>query len=328
MRTIEASGPNGVSRRDFLTSAGVAAGVVAAATLVPELAHADEPATAVPDSENPKMKMFNGVELAQGHVVHDPALCSGCRTCEIVCTMAHEGYASSERSRIQWTKNVMDACITDIMTCKQCAGAECVAVCPSQALSVDLETGARVINEELCVGCQLCLNACPVVPPRIRYDAVTNTCFKCDLCGGDPQCVKFCPTGALAASWVETGKSDAEKSIFEVEMTGDAAAWAHMELSSLSIADGGSGAVANGVLWTSHATLFNIVQGLFDITGELYDAAGNKIADSANTAHIEIPEMSSGEFSLEFAGAKAADVARALIKVVGTNVTNTPGQEG
>jgi ferredoxin len=31
----------------------------------------------------------------------------------------------------------------------------------------------------------------------IRLDDDTQFPLKCDLCGGDPQCVKFCPTEAL-----------------------------------------------------------------------------------------------------------------------------------
>jgi Fe-S-cluster-containing hydrogenase component 2 len=31
----------------------------------------------------------------------------------------------------------------------------------------------------------------------IRLDEDTQFPLKCDLCGGDPQCVKFCPTEAL-----------------------------------------------------------------------------------------------------------------------------------
>ena len=29
------------------------------------------------------------------------------------------------------------------------------------------------------------------------YNPDTHKAFKCDLCGGDPACVKSCPTGAL-----------------------------------------------------------------------------------------------------------------------------------
>ena len=62
-----------------------------------------------------------------------------------------------------------------------------------------------LVRTERCVGCQTCLNACVFAPvaSRIKYNPETNTCFKCDLCGGDPMCVKRCPLGASQLSWEE-----------------------------------------------------------------------------------------------------------------------------
>jgi len=31
----------------------------------------------------------------------------------------------------------------------------------------------------------------------IRYDSDRKQVIKCEFCDGDPQCVRFCPTGAL-----------------------------------------------------------------------------------------------------------------------------------
>lgn len=31
----------------------------------------------------------------------------------------------------------------------------------------------------------------------MRYDTARHRVFKCELCGGDPQCVKLCPQEAL-----------------------------------------------------------------------------------------------------------------------------------
>jgi Fe-S-cluster-containing hydrogenase component 2 len=31
----------------------------------------------------------------------------------------------------------------------------------------------------------------------MNFNAAKGIAFKCDLCGGDPQCVKFCWTGAI-----------------------------------------------------------------------------------------------------------------------------------
>jgi carbon-monoxide dehydrogenase iron sulfur subunit len=45
------------------------------------------------------------------------------------------------------------------------------------------------------VRCRLCIPACPF--GNIALDASTSLIVKCDLCGGNPICAQFCPTGAL-----------------------------------------------------------------------------------------------------------------------------------
>lgn len=318
----------GVSRRNFLTGAGIVAGGVAAATILPKVAHADEPQAAPLPGDTGESKVWEGTKLAQGRVVHNPDICSGCRTCEIVCSVYHDGKASSSRSRLQWSKNVMDACITDIYTCRQCAGPECVAVCPSGALSIDEQTGARVIDEETCVGCRLCEGACPVTPSMIRYDEKANTCFKCDLCGGDPQCVKFCPTGALAASWDMPSAEEEVDTFWEIELAGDAKTFAHVEKPTLVLTDVSGGIQFDGIVWTSHATQFNIIMATFDATAELFDKNGNSVGTSDSSAHMEIPEMQSAEFTLNIpTSSKVADLGHVVLHIDSAYVTNAPGQE-
>lgn len=175
---------SGSSRRDFLKfGGGILTGAVVAAagagvgvSVVNNVNHEDTP------------------KKAMGHIVSDPRKCAGCRTCVAVCSLSHEGICGPMYSRIkiiQPSQNIFD---TQIITCHQCDSANCLAACPTGALHVDDTTGARVINQKKCVGCQLCVKACPQYPNSPIYvDKVTGTCFKCDLCGGDPQCVKFCP---------------------------------------------------------------------------------------------------------------------------------------
>ena len=138
------------------------------------------------------------VVRSKGHIIAHPDICAGCRTCEVVCSLYKEGISNPELSRIHVLKDELDGYRCEPLPCRQCVRPECLLVCPTNALHVDATTGARVIDEKTCNGCQLCIKACVFTPPRIRFNARTNVCFKCDLCGGDPQCVKFCPTGAIA----------------------------------------------------------------------------------------------------------------------------------
>ncbi|TES85317.1 4Fe-4S dicluster domain-containing protein, partial [Candidatus Aerophobetes bacterium] len=63
------------------------------------------------------------------------------------------------------------------------------------AISRNEETGAMVIAPNLCIGCKMCVIVCPLAGCLINPHG--GTIMKCDLCGGDPQCVKYCEFGAL-----------------------------------------------------------------------------------------------------------------------------------
>ena len=72
--------------------------------------------------------------------------------------------------------------------------------CPVNAIAIEPATGAKVVLEDVCVGCHLCTIACP-------YGTVftlpgTNKASKCNLCGGNPACATACPTGAI--EWAES----------------------------------------------------------------------------------------------------------------------------
>jgi Fe-S-cluster-containing hydrogenase component 2 len=41
----------------------------------------------------------------------------------------------------------------------------------------------------------MCVLAC--LHGNIHFDGEADVSRKCDLCGGDPVCVRFCPSGAL-----------------------------------------------------------------------------------------------------------------------------------
>ncbi|MFC2021300.1 4Fe-4S dicluster domain-containing protein [Chloroflexota bacterium] len=131
---------------------------------------------------------------AIGHISFNPERCSGCMTCMAVCSLYHEGAVCPDLSRIQVIAPYLKIFEVNGYTCKQCDYPECLYACPQDAIYVDEKTGARVIKEENCTGCKLCIKACPLYPNTpIRYNTERNVVSKCDLCDGNPQCVKFCP---------------------------------------------------------------------------------------------------------------------------------------
>ena len=116
--------------------------------------------------------------------------CVGCRICELVCSLRHFEAINPRRARIR-VYRLEDR--DRIETCRFCTDPECVKACPTGAMH--LEEGRAVHDREKCVLCGSCLEACPI-PGSLQI--FEDELLKCDLCGGDPQCVKFCPTDALA----------------------------------------------------------------------------------------------------------------------------------
>jgi Fe-S-cluster-containing hydrogenase component 2 len=50
-------------------------------------------------------------------------------------------------------------------------------------------------NKNTCIRCKMCTVACPF--GNAFYDAASRSIIKCDMCKGDPECVRFCPNEAL-----------------------------------------------------------------------------------------------------------------------------------
>jgi len=127
-------------------------------------------------------------------VVVDYKLCTGCRICEMVCSLKREGVISDSSSRIR-VYSFPPGLDVPIL-CVQCERAPCVKVCPQQALVRDSETGAVIVDEEECTGCGACVKACPADAVFVHPDR--KVAVKCDLCGGKPECIEMCPSGALS----------------------------------------------------------------------------------------------------------------------------------
>jgi Fe-S-cluster-containing hydrogenase component 2 len=130
-----------------------------------------------------------------------PDKCTGCMQCELACSWVQTGTFQPARSVIR--VYVFDELASySPYTCFQCEEAWCMTTCPVNAITIHPDTGAKVVVDNLCVGCAVCTIACPY--GTVYYNPDTHKAFKCDLCGGDPACVKSCPTGAIEYAEVET----------------------------------------------------------------------------------------------------------------------------
>ncbi|MBV8209735.1 MAG: 4Fe-4S dicluster domain-containing protein [Burkholderiaceae bacterium] len=83
--------------------------------------------------------------------------------------------------------------------CNHCTHPACVQVCPTGA-SYKTADGVVLIDQEYCIGCQYCVQACPY--GARFFDPVKGVSEKCTWCyhritrGLQPACVEVCPVGA------------------------------------------------------------------------------------------------------------------------------------
>lgn len=112
-----------------------------------------------------------------------PKRCNNCKTCEAVCPNSAVNVINFE-----------EVSISVPVMCMQCEDAACMKVCPKDAISRD-ENGAVVPDPNKCIGCKICISACPM--GNIHYSYSEKKIMKCDLCGSKPACVKYCPTRAI-----------------------------------------------------------------------------------------------------------------------------------
>ena len=148
---------------------------------------------------------------ASGVITFDPEACNGCESCELVCSLAHEGSSSQASSRITIHYSLEGEAACDV--CQQCRQPSCLYVCPVEAILIHKGSGARYIDERICIGCNQCYDACPFTPKQAMIKAYRGeeriTFIKCDLCKDQkegPMCVKYCPTEALTFLPAESRK--------------------------------------------------------------------------------------------------------------------------
>jgi len=128
-------------------------------------------------------------------VARDYLSCSGCRRCEIACSLRHEGKVWPEASRIRIFMLIPGVEIPQL--CNQCPDYPCVKACPVGALTTDTKTSAILVDKEKCTGCGLCIDACPGEIPTLH--PLEKKALICDLCDGEPECVKVCQAARFNA---------------------------------------------------------------------------------------------------------------------------------
>lgn len=126
-------------------------------------------------------------------------LCTGCGSCEMACAIKKTGQCLPGIARIRvWREETRGMFIP--MTCSQCFDPPCVQACLMNVIYRDNDNGVTLRKLDQCIGCRTCEVFCPF--EGCRYDYLNDVVVSCDLCGEEPECVKYCPSGALKYDWL------------------------------------------------------------------------------------------------------------------------------
>ena len=163
-------------------------------------------------------------------MVIDTKRCVGCNACTVACKMAN-----NVPQDIFWTRALTDGGemmdtpageFPDVslryitVSCQHCENPACAKVCPVGATYKDPETGVVRQDYDKCIGCRMCMSACPYTgvrsfnweEPRYPMDFALgdadapkhqkHVVEKCIFCyqrlarGETPACMDLCPARA------------------------------------------------------------------------------------------------------------------------------------
>ena len=164
--------------------------------------------------------MANDTTKKRKAILVTPEDCIGCRGCQVSCKSWNQlpGMKTRNNGSYQNPPDLAGAAFTIIRynevpsrehamrwlfvsrRCMHCADAGCMTICPAPGALYRTEDGAVAFDRDKCIGCKLCVTACPFEVPRYDEDGKVSKCNLCfDRTGAamQPACVKTCPTGAL-----------------------------------------------------------------------------------------------------------------------------------
>ena len=157
--------------------------------------------------------------------VIDNRKCIGCHACTVACKSEHDVPVGVNRT---WVKQTEKGKFPDtrrlfsVLRCNHCEDAPCVTICPVEALYTR-EDGIVDFNNNRCIGCKSCMQACPY--DALYIDPETQTAAKCNYCapridvGLEPACVNVCPEHAIISGDMENPDTEIAQLLSREQVT-------------------------------------------------------------------------------------------------------------
>jgi len=145
--------------------------------------------------------------------------CIGCHACTVACKEEHNIPLGVNRT---WVKYVEKGQYPDtrrhfaVLRCNHCDDAPCIEICPTVAL-FRRPDGIVDFDNERCIGCKSCMQACPY--DALYIDPDRNTAAKCNFdasrveMGYKPACEVVCPTQAILSGDLDDPTSTLSKRV-------------------------------------------------------------------------------------------------------------------
>ena len=135
--------------------------------------------------------------------VIDNRTCIGCHACTVACKSEHDVPIGVNRTHVKYieTGTYPDSSREfSVHRCNHCEDAPCTTICPTYALFTR-EDGIVDFDNDRCIGCRSCMQACPY--DALYIDPNEGTAAKCNYCAHriensyEPACVIVCPTESI-----------------------------------------------------------------------------------------------------------------------------------
>ncbi len=157
--------------------------------------------------------------------VIDNRNCIGCHACTVACKAEHDVPIGVNRTWVKYVEKGQfpnTRRVFSVMRCNHCEDSPCTTICPTSALFTRPD-GIVDFNNERCIACKSCTQACPY--DAIYIDPETLTAAKCNYCahrvdvGLEPACVNVCPTEAIVSGDLDDPISKISKLVAGEQVT-------------------------------------------------------------------------------------------------------------